>query len=192
MSLKQGCWLLFFVSTALAGTVLFFWALAQPRQSGPGGPLDGVVTGVGLLFGVGLLAVAVVSFILRPRTAVSELLGPEITSSHLQIVAKHTRLAFPASVRLVGLCHERPSLESRVAAKLTLAETDREALFQNSIFTEGLERPPHYELGSRASWWRRGRLQTRVDRVQYLETGTYIECSLGIEDGQTVLYLSWA
>lgn len=192
MSPKRGCWLLFFVPTTLAGVVLCFWALAQPRQSGPGAPLEGVVTGVGLLLGLALLVVALVSFFLRPRTPVSEIHGAEQLARHLPLVSRCTGLSFPPGAGLVGLCHERASLESRVAAKFVMPESDREAFLLNRIFTEGIDRPPHYELGSRTTWWHRGRLQARVDRVQYQPAGTYVECSLGIEGGQTVVYVSWA
>jgi hypothetical protein len=192
MSPKQGCWLLFFFPTTLAGVALCIWALSQSRQSGPGAPLEGVVTGIGLLIGLALLVVALISFFLRPRTPVSEIHGAEQLASHLPLVSRCTGLLFPPGARLVGLCHERPSLESRVATKFVMPECDREAFLLNRIFTEGIDRPSHYELGSRTVWWLRGRMQARVDRVQYLSAGTYVECSLGIEDGQTVVYVSWA
>ena len=197
MSSKQFCWLLFFVLTLLAGAALTLSGLSQPsHQSGPGAPLEGVVEGVASLLrlglGLGLLAIAIVSFVLRPRTPVLEIPESELSPEHMEVVSGHTGLLFPRTARLVGLCHRDISLASHVATKFILPESDRENFLQNKIFISGIERQPHYGLGSRTAWWRRGRLQSRVDRVQYLRSGTYVECSLGIEDGQTVVYVSWA
>lgn len=83
-------------------------------------------------------------------------------------------------------------MSARVATKFELPDQNREDLMQNAIFRVGIERAPHYELGSQTYWWRRNRLKSRIDRVQYLPSGTYVECSIGLEDGVTVVYVSWA
>lgn len=189
---KYGCWLFFIVPTFVGGLGLCLTALSQPHDSGPGAPLEGAVTGMALLAGLGLILIAALCGFFLPRSALPELVGDQLTTDHVSLVTQHTLIVFPPAARLVGLCHQHPVITSHVATKFELPESSRESFLQNAIFHVGIERPPHYQLGSSTSWWQRDRLEERIDRVQYLPSGTYVECSVGIEDGHAVVYVSWA
>ncbi len=163
----------------------------HPRDLGPGAPLEGVYEGIGLLAGLALLLISGLLFFFRPHT-VLELRGDQLTADHVRLVTEHTTIVFPPDARLIGLCHQDKSMSARIATKFELPDHCREAFLQNAIFHAGIEGTPHYALGSRTSWWHRDHLKSRMDRVQYLPNGTYVECSMGLEDGRTVVYVSWA
>ncbi|MFC5457456.1 hypothetical protein ACFQDI_21495 [Prosthecobacter fluviatilis] len=192
-SLLYRCRLLLNVIIFLAGCVLCLISLTLPtRGSGPGAPLEGVAEGILLLSGLGLLLIGGLLLLFRMRPPANELLGDQLTSDHILLVTQHTGVVFPPAAKLVGLClQDASSLSANVASKFELPDSCRDAFMQNSIFSAGLERSPHYELGSATTWWRRGRLESRIDRVQYLPSGTYVECSVGLEDNCTVVYVSW-
>ncbi len=192
-SLAYRCWLLLTVVILLAGCVLCLNSLTLPsRGSGPGAPLEGAVQGILLLAGLGLLLIGGLLLLFRMRPPANELLGDQLNPDHVLLVSRHTGIVFPPAAKLVGLClQDASSLSANVASKFELPNSCRDAFMQNSIFSAGLERIPHFELGSATTWWRRGSLESRIDRVQYLPSGTYVECSVGLEDDCTVVYVSW-
>lgn len=189
---QYGCWLFFIAPTFLGGVVLCLMAMSQPHNSGPGAPLEGTVTGIALLIGLGLIFIAGLACFFVPRAPLHEFVGDQLTADHVRLVTQHTSIVFPPEARLLGLCHRNPSTASHVAAKFELPESCRESFMQNAIFQVGLELPPHCELGSSTSWWHRDRLKERIDRIQYLPNSTYVGCSVGREGNQTVVYVSWA
>jgi hypothetical protein len=188
----RGCWLSFIVVILLCGLALCALSISQPRVSGPGAPLEGVIGGIALLGGLGLLLLSGVLYSLCPNKVIPELQGNQLTADHVRLVTERTKIVFPPAARLVGLCHEDASMSALVATKFELPEQAREDFMQNAIFHTGTGRAPHYELGSHTSWWRRNDLKSRLDRVQYLPGGTYVECSIGLEGEGLVVYVSWA
>ncbi len=188
----RGCMLSISTIVGIGGVGLMLVSLSNSPGSGPGAPLEGVVGGVIRLAGVALIIVGIILFWFTPNAVVPEISRSQLTGEHVDLVTQHTSIVFPAAARLVGLCHADNSLASHVAAKFEIPDSCREIFLQNSIFHKGRERSPHYELGSSTAWWRRNKLLSRIDRVQYLPSGTYIECCVGIEKVQTVAYVSWA
>ena len=192
MAFKHGCWLLVAIIFLIAGVVVVLSALFQSHISGPGAPLEGIVNGFAALLGLVLLVASGLTFAFRPKLCFPELLEHQITPDHMRLVTEHTSITFPKTAKLVAVCHRDKSLAAYVAAKFVLPSSDREEFMENPIFGTGLDRPPHFELGSSTLWWKRNDLKSRVDRVQHLPSGVYVECSIGIEGDQTVVYVSWA
>lgn len=177
------------------GLILALFIASCHDRHGPGGPLEGTAELILLLMALaGLLVLGLVGGLiiklLQPK--VIELVGSQLTKDHALLVTDRTGIVFPAGTKLVGLCHLHESLDTYVATKFELPPESVPSFMTNDFFRTAEKRPPHFELGSSTTWWKRNRLAGRTDRTWFLASGRYIECCMGTEGDLTVVYVSWA
>jgi hypothetical protein len=120
----------------------------------------------------------------------TEFLAPNVTSQHLQQVTALTGIRFPeGSVGLAYLYHDSGK-DPALAIKVSIPNEKKNEFAQNEIFQKGATNSaanPIAEIG----WWKPEILKGRTDRKLDLPHRRFVECSLGVEEGKSVVYISW-
>jgi hypothetical protein len=75
--------------------------------------------------------------------------------------------------------------------KKRTAQPRKDAFLQNEVFQKGSKDPPTIQIGKSKAWWKTNSITDRIDRTLPLPQGRFVECTLGVEDGQWVVYISW-
>lgn len=121
----------------------------------------------------------------------TEVLEPHVTAQHLQQITSMTGVVFPAGARGAAYLYMGSGIDDALAAKIIIPQDRRAEFLTNVVFEQGDDEVPHIRIGSGRPWWKLDQITDRVDRTLDLPNAEYLECTLGTEDGQTVVYISW-
>ena len=121
----------------------------------------------------------------------TELLAPNVTAQHLQQVSSLTGIQFPDGSAGLAYYYLGSGMDDALAAKVAIPAEKKDAFLQNEIFQKGSTNAPNIQIGKSKSWWKIDALSDRTDRTLDLPQARFVECTLGVEDGKLVVYISW-
>lgn len=142
--------------------------------------------------GLGILAFSAVCYLFKPEQPLFDYPTEGQSETYAALVKEITGIELPPGAKFVGFCRGVKDSNVCAATKIEIPSEQRAAFEADPAFARGQPSLTRYELGSRAPWWRRPRLSSRVTRIRFHPSGLYVECSVGEEEGRTVIYLSWA
>ncbi len=121
----------------------------------------------------------------------AEVLAPHVTLQHLQQVSSLTGIQFPDGSTGLAYYYLGSGIDDALAAKVAIPADARDAFLQNAIFQYGSTETPHIQIGKSKAWWKIDAMKDRTDRRLELPQNRFVECTLGIEDGKPVVYITW-
>lgn len=120
-----------------------------------------------------------------------EVEAPHVTAEHLEQVSSLTGIRFPEDSTGLGYYYLGSGIDDALAAKVAIEADKKDAFLQNEVFQKGSTRAPHIQIGKSKAWWKIDALTERIDRTLDLPQARFVECTLGAEDGELVVYISW-
>jgi hypothetical protein len=120
----------------------------------------------------------------------TELLAPNVTAQHLQQVSSLTGIQFPDGCTGLAYYYLGSGMDDALAAKVAIPADGKDAFLQNEIFQKGSTNAPNVQIGKSKAWWKIDALTDRTDRTLELPQARFVECTLGVEDGKLVVYIS--
>ena len=66
-----------------------------------------------------------------------------------------------------------------------------QGLLKNEIFEKGNDTKSNHAIAKQQEWWKVDELTERIDRKMELPKAEYLECTVGLEDGKTYVYVTW-
>ena len=120
-----------------------------------------------------------------------ELVGPEITGKEMIQVSELTGLTFPNGTKSIGYYFQGSGIDDALSIKVSIPEGTKDEFLKNEIFQNGNKSKASIQIGRSRSWWKLDELQDRVDVNLQLPKGKYAECTLGKEEGNWIVYISW-
>jgi len=121
----------------------------------------------------------------------TELLAPNVTTQHLQQVSSLTGIVFPDGSTGLAYYYHGSGIDDALAAKVVIPRDKKDIFLQNEVFHKGRTNAPNVQIGKPKTWWRIDTLTDRIDRTLELPQGRFVECTLGVEDRDLVVYVSW-
>jgi hypothetical protein len=121
----------------------------------------------------------------------TEVLAPKVTSKHLDHVSSLTGIQFPEGAAGLAYYYAGSGIDDGLAAKVVIPDDKKEIFLQNMIFRNGSTNTPNVQIGRSKPWWKIEALTNRTDRTLELPGARFVECTLGIEEGKLVVYISW-
>ena len=121
----------------------------------------------------------------------TEILAPKVTAEHIQLVSDLTGIQFPEGSTGLAYLYLGSGIDDALAAKIAIPESEKDAFLQNAVFQTGSTEAPSIQMGKSKAWWKLDALADRVDRTLKLPQGRFVACTLGMEDGKLVAYISW-
>src|SRR5689334_6902450 len=121
----------------------------------------------------------------------TEVLAPNVTAQHLQQVSALTGIRFPDGSTGLAYYYLGSGIDDALAAKVAIPADQKHAFIQNEVFQKGSTNAATIQVGKPKAWWKIESLTERADRTLQLPQARFVECTLGIEDGKLVVYLSW-
>lgn len=120
-----------------------------------------------------------------------ELSGKEMDSSVLTSVTKLTGVNFPGGTVGKEYIYFGSGIDNALAIKVSIPRDKKDEFLKNTIFTEGRSKEPYVQLGKRKSWWKVQKLTNPIHTIYDFPNGGMIECSVGEESNEIIVYLSW-
>ena len=120
-----------------------------------------------------------------------ELVGSEITGKEMIQVSELTGLTFPNGTKSIGYYFQGSGIDDALSIKVSIPEGTKDEFLKNEIFQNGNNSKASIQIGRSRSWWKLDELKDRIDGSSQLPKGRYAECTLGIEEGNWVAYISW-
>ena len=120
-----------------------------------------------------------------------ELVGAEITGKEMIQVTELTGLTFPNGTKSIGYYFMGSGIDDALSIKVSIPEGTKDEFLKNEIFQNGNNSKASIQIGRSRSWWKLDELKDRIDGSSQLPKGRYAECTLGIEEGNWVAYISW-
>jgi hypothetical protein len=120
-----------------------------------------------------------------------ELVGSEITGKEMIQVSELTGLTFPNGTKSIGYYFMGSGIDDALSIKVSIPEGTKDEFLKNEIFQNGNNSKASIQIGRSRSWWKLDELKDRIDGSSQLPKGRYAECTLGIEEGNWVAYISW-
>ncbi len=120
-----------------------------------------------------------------------ELVGAEITGKEMNQVSELTGLTFPNGTKSIGYYFQGSGIDDALSIKVSIPEGTKDEFLKNEIFQNGNKSKASIQIGRSRSWWKLDELQDRVDVNLQLPKGKYAECTLGKEEGNWIVYISW-
>lgn len=121
----------------------------------------------------------------------TEVLAPHVTTQHIQQVSDLTGVQFPSGSEGLAFLYLGSGIDDALSAKIVIPPNARSEFLQNEIFQKGDTNAPTFQIGNSKAWWKMDALSERIDRSLQLGHGRSVECTLGVEDGKLVAYVSW-
>jgi hypothetical protein len=121
----------------------------------------------------------------------TELLAPKVTKQHIQQVSDLTGIRFPSGSEGLAFLYLGSGIDDSLSAKIVIPSDAKSTFLQNEIFQKGGTNSPTFQVGRAKPWWRIDSLSERTDRSLHLGQGRSVECTLGVEDGKLIAYVSW-
>ena len=120
-----------------------------------------------------------------------ELVGGEITGKEIKAVAVLTGLAFPNGTKSIGYYFQGSGIDDALSIKVSIPEGAKDEFLKNEIFQNGNNSKASIQIGRSRSWLNFDDLQDRIDGSSQLPKSRYAESTLGKEEGNWVVYISW-
>ncbi len=120
-----------------------------------------------------------------------ELVGAETTGKEMNQVSELTGLTFPNGTKSIGYYFQGSGIDDALSIKVSIPEGTKDEFLKNEIFQNGNKSKASIQIGRSRSWWKLDELQDRVDVNLQLPKGKYAECTLGKEEGNWIVYISW-
>ena len=120
-----------------------------------------------------------------------ELEGAEITAEEINYVSELTGLAFPHGTEPVGYYFLGSGIDRSLALKVAIPEAKREDFMRNDIFKNGGNSNSGFHFAQEQKWWKVDELTDRIDRALELPGQKFVECTVGLENGKTHVYVTW-
>ena len=120
-----------------------------------------------------------------------ELVGAEITGKEMIQVSELIGLTFPNGTKSIGYYFMGSGIDDALSIKVSIPEGTKDEFLNNEIFQNGNNSEASIQIGRSRSWWKLDELKDRIDGSSQLPKGRYAECTLGIEEGNWVAYISW-
>ena len=120
-----------------------------------------------------------------------ELVGAGITGKVINYVSEITGLTFPNGTEPVGYYFLGSGIDRALVLKVMIADDQKEEVFKNEIFEKGTDTKSNHTIAKQQEWWKVDELTERIDRKMELAKAEYLECTVGLEDGKTYVYVTW-
>lgn len=120
-----------------------------------------------------------------------ELSGNDVDSTILAKVTKLTGVVFPEGTVGKNYLYFGSGIDDALAIKVSIPIKKKEKFLMNDIYTSGTNKEPYIHLGNDKSWWKLESLTDPVYTIYNFPNGNMIECAVGEEDSETIVYLSW-
>jgi len=120
-----------------------------------------------------------------------ELVGAEITGKEMIQVSELTGLTFPNGTKSIGYYFMGSGIDDALSIKVSIPEGTKDEFLKNEIFQNGNNSKASIQIGRSRSWWKLDELKDRIDGSSQLPKGKYAECTLGKEEGNWIVYISW-
>ena len=120
-----------------------------------------------------------------------DLSGKKVDNAVLINVTRLTGVAFPNGTVGKEYIYFGSGIDDALAIKVSIPKDKKEEFFKNTIFVSGRVEEPYIHLGEGKSWWKVKSLTAPVHTIYDFPNGNMIECSVGEESGETIVYLSW-
>ncbi|MFC2133765.1 hypothetical protein ACFLTH_04040 [Bacteroidota bacterium] len=120
-----------------------------------------------------------------------ELSGEDVNSDILAKVTKLTGVVFPEGTKGKNYLYFGSGIDDALAIKVSIPKEKKEEFLMNEIFKLGMNEEPYIQLGKENDWWKLESLADPVHTLYSFPNGNGIECSVGEESGETIVYLTW-
>ena len=120
-----------------------------------------------------------------------ELVGAEITGKEINYVSEITGLTFPNGTEPVGYYFLGSGIDRSLVLKVMIPDDQREEFLKNEIFEKGNDIKSNHAIAKQQAWWKVDELTERIDRKIKLPKLKYVECTVGLEEGKTFVYVTW-
>ena len=120
-----------------------------------------------------------------------ELVGAEITVKEINYVSELTGLTFPDDTEPVGYYFLGSGIDRSLVLKVMIPDDQREEFLKNEIFEKGNDTKSNHPIAKKQVWWKVDELTERIDRKIEFPNAKYLECTVGLEDGKTHVYVTW-
>ena len=120
-----------------------------------------------------------------------ELVGAEITGNEINYVSELTGMTFPIGTEPVGYYFLGSGIDRSLVLKVMIPDDQKEEFLKNEIFEKGNDTKSNHTFAKQQEWWKMGELTERIDRKMELPKVKYLECTVGLEDGKTHVYVTW-
>ena len=120
-----------------------------------------------------------------------ELVGAEITVKEINYVSELTGLTFPDDTEPVGYYFLGSGIDRSLVLKVMIPDDQREEFLKNEIFEKGNDTKSNHTIAKQQEWWKVDELTERIDRKIELRKIKYVECTVGLEEGKTFVYVTW-
>ena len=120
-----------------------------------------------------------------------ELSGADVTDKELTEVTRRTGIDFPEGTVGLGYYFQGSGIDDALALKASIPNDTRLDFLKNELFEKGDKSKASIRIGRDKPWWNLDELKERVDHKMNLPKGKYVECTLGKENGQWTVYVSW-
>ena len=117
--------------------------------------------------------------------------GKEVDSAVLANVTKLTGVTFPNGTVGKEYLYFGSGIDDALVIKVSIPRDKKEEFFKNTIFAAGRDKEPYINLGQEKRWWKVKFLVAPIHTIYDFPNGDMIECSVGEEFGETIVYLSW-
>ena len=120
-----------------------------------------------------------------------ELVGAEITVKEINYVSELTGLTFPDDTEPVGYYFLGSGIDRSLVLKVMIQDDQREEFLKNEIFEKGNDAKSNHHIAKQQEWWKVNELTERIDRKFELPKLKHVECTVGLEEGKTFVYVTW-
>ena len=120
-----------------------------------------------------------------------ELVGAEITGKEINYVSELTGLNFPNGTEPVGYYFLGSGIDRALVLKVMIPDDQKEEFLKNEIFEKGNDTKSNHPIAKQQEWWKVDELTERIDRKIELPKIKYVECTVGLEEGKTFVYVTW-
>ena len=120
-----------------------------------------------------------------------ELVTPNVTARELAEVSQRTGIQFPEGTTGLGYLFLGSGIDDALAIKVSIPLDQKEAFLKNELFQSGNKSKPSIQIGKGQPSWQLNVLSERQDHTKDLPKGKYVECTLGLEEGNWVAYITW-
>ena len=120
-----------------------------------------------------------------------ELVGTEISGKEINYVSELTGLSFPHGTEPVGYYFLGSGIDRALVLKVMIPDDQKEGFLKNEIFEKGNDTKSNHAIAKQQAWWKVDELTDGIDRVLELPGQKFVECTVGLENGKTHVYVTW-
>lgn len=120
-----------------------------------------------------------------------ELSGKDVDSGIIENVTKITGVVFPEETKGKHYIYLGSGFDPCLALKVSIPADKKDVFLKNTIFISGKNKEPKVDLWKGKNWWKVKSMTDPVHTVYNCPDGDLIECSVGGESDETIVYLTW-